>query len=150
MATLSPNAARNAAATAGVSAISGTSTSTDRPAARTTCARRRYTSVLPDPGHAVQQRHREPAREDPLLERVEGQRLLAGQDPLGVGRPRVPAALHGRERIAFDALAAHRHEPAGQQALDRVRRHAPLVQGRQRQAISDAAEQLECLTLPGP
>ena len=48
-ATSSPKRARKRAASCGVRAISGTSTSAPRPCCRASAIRRRYTSVLPDP-----------------------------------------------------------------------------------------------------
>ena len=62
MATRSPNAPRNSAATAGVSAISGTSISTLRPGARTVARQAQIDLGLAAAGDAVQQRDAEARR----------------------------------------------------------------------------------------
>ena len=81
-ATRSPNASRNAPATAGVRAISGTSTSTDLPLRNTRSASRRYTSVLPEPVTPCSRNTENSTGRRRRPKRLQRSRLLLCQDSI--------------------------------------------------------------------
>ena len=132
--------ARNSAATAGVSAISGTSISTRRPAARTAADEAEVDLGLAAAGDAVQQRDaegaaRRRARAAASSARVLLARSAAGRRSTGVGRSSRPTPSNGsrstrswrrliQPRLARRAIASAAIPRAASSGVGNARRRA--------------------------
>ena len=104
-ATRSPNAPRNCATIAGVSAISGTSISTRRPASRTAADEPQVDLRLAAARHAVHERDMKRLRIGQRPQALERRFLLVRQAPAGIGGRDIRWTSRV-ERIAIDARPA--------------------------------------------
>ena len=151
MATRSLKTCRNTAVTVGVSAISGTSTSTLRPVLCTIRARPQIDLCLAAPGHTVQERNAERSIRCKLAELPENISLFASQGQVGSlaassahpGRC-LPATVVRRrgKRITLDFSPPDCHQPTASQASQCLGRHATRAERRHFQAVWTVAQQI--------
>ena len=133
------------AATAGVSAISGTSISTPRPARCDRAARRRYSSVLPlpvTPCSRTVRNARSQASADSRSKAACCSSVDTQRHPRSAGRGRL------LERIALDASGARSSRGPHPKALDRRRRNSARCELGGVEPVGRAAQQRQRLVLP--
>ena len=139
-ATRSPNASRNAPATAGVRAISGTSTSTDLPLRNTRSASRRYTSVLPEPVTPCS-RNTENPPVDAAAPSASSARACSSVRTRSSETAAIEMVATARKRIALDALMMKCDQSLRGQPLQHIGRDASDIQIRNWHSARRAAQQ---------